>query len=729
MKPNGSRIPLKTFIRMSKRFLFYVLILIVPLGFMAFNTPLREAEHERENGNYSTALIKYQQALGKKPNKADKAYIYFQMAECKRNMLDMDGALKYYDKAEKSGYANDEVYLRRADMYRYNGQYDLALADYLEYQKRVPSDPAGKIGEQSCELATRWQLGQDADCSSSWWLVKNEAELNSRDLDFCPSWLDKKRNGIFFTSKRAGQTGSKIDPITGMLYCDIFESRKSKNAQWSAPAPVTGDVNTSESNEGATVINASGNKMYFTRCDQAKNKIVTCKIYSADKQGTGWSKSTMVDFSLDAATLDSFNFRHPALSNDGMVMVFSSDMTGSKGQDLWMSLYDKKSKKWSKPSRLNDDVNTAGREGFPYLHEDGTLYFASDGHAGMGGLDLFTANKSASDWKWSATENMKYPMNSPADDFGLIMATDKKSGYLTSSREGTKGGDDIWSFSVDPAKCPMMMSGCVTDRKNFVPVENALVHVTGSDGSRFDLLTGADGKYGFKMKTATTYSVTIEGNQGHSSKAEAYFNLPADKKISFMAPSGCPCVVEICDSIDPVDPIEIRFPAVLYPYNSAELVGGSTDSLDFLYRLLRDNPTMVIELGSHTDCRGSDTYNKELSQRRAQACVDYLVKVKGIPRERIVAKGYGETQPFRLNKDTTLSESWIKKQPNASQEYFHQVNRRTVFRVLNYGYAAKGQTGNLEKPKPPVVRKGFYDASDATWEGGEIIDETPENDE
>jgi len=712
-----------------KRFFFYVLTLVVPLGIMAFNTPLREAEHERENGNYSTALAKYEIALGKKPNKAEKAYIYFQMAECSRNMLNMDAALKYYDRALKGGYPNDEVYLRRADMYRYAGKYDLALADYQEYQKRVPSDPAGKIGEQSCELATRWQLGQDADCSSSWWLIKNETELNSRDLDFCPSWSDKKRNGIHFTSKRPGQTGSRIDPVSGMLYCDIFESRKSKNAQWSVPAPITGDVNTSEANEGATVINKSGNKMYFTRCDQAKKQIVTCKIYVADKQGTGWSKSTLVDFSLDAAVLDSFNFRHPALSANGEVMVFDSDLPGSKGTDLWMSVYDNKTKKWGKPTQLGPEVNSDGRDVFPYLHEDGTLYFASDGHPGMGGLDIFSADKSATSWKWNAAENMKYPMNSSADDFGLIMATDKKSGYLTSSREGTKGGDDIWSFSVDPAKCPMLMTGSVIDKKYLVPVENALVHVTGSDGSRFDLLTSADGAYSFKMKGETTYSITIEGNQAHSAKAEAYFNLPADQKISFVAPDGCPCEVILSDSIVPVDPKEIRFPAVLYPYNSAELVGGSKDSLNFLYRLLTDNPTMVIELGSHTDCRGNDKYNKDLSQRRAQACVDYLVKEKGIPRERIVAKGYGESSPFHLDSTTVLTEKWINAQPKDKQEFYHQMNRRTVFRVLNYDYRPKGQTGNQEKAKPPVVRKGFYDASDATWDGGEIIEETPEKDE
>lgn len=707
-----------------KRLLLLLLVAVVPLGIMSFNTPLRDAEHERENGNYYAAIDKYNLALSKKPNKADKAYIYYQRAECYRKTLQWSAALKDYDKAIKAGYPDDIVYLRRADAYRYQGKYDLALADYLEYQKRVPSDPAGKIGEQSCELATRWQQG-DADCASSWWLIKNENELNSREIDFSPAWADKKRQSIFITSKRPGQTGSKIDPVTGMLYCDVFESRRSKNAAWSVPAPVNGDVNTSEANEGSPVITKNGNKMYFTRCGQEKRKIVTCKIYAADKQGTGWNKSTLVDFSLDAAVLDSFNFRHPALSANGEVMVFDSDMPGSKGTDLWMSVYDNRTKKWGKPVQLGPEVNSDGRDAFPYLHEDGTLYFASDGHAGMGGLDIFSASKSVSGWKWNAAENMKYPMNSPADDFGLIMATDKRSGYLTSSREGTKGGDDIWSFMIDPAKCPMTISGSVTDGKNNVPIENALVHVTGTDGSRFDLLTDSAGAYGFKAKAETRYTITVEGKDARSEKAGSYFNLPENQKMTVAAPSVCPCKEIVRCTLDPVYPDEIRFPAVMYEYNSAKLTGGSTDSLNFLYRLLMDNPTMVIELGSHTDCRGSATYNNDLSQRRAQACVDYLVKEKGIPRERIVAKGYGESQPFRMDANTPLTEAYISRQPKEKQEYYHALNRRTVFRVLNYNYLPKGAKPAVDKEKP-VIRKGFFDASDSTWTGGEIIEEIPE---
>lgn len=725
MKSRDTRIPLKKLRRISKRVLLLVLIAIIPLGIMSFNTPLRDAEHERENGNYSVAIDKYKIALGKKPNKADKAYIQFQMAECNRILGNMNDALKGYNQAIKLGYPDDRVYLRRADAKRFNGDYAGALEDYQEYKKRVPSDPAGDIGIQSCELSEKWM--QETNECSAWWLMKDETELNTPDLDFSPAWSDKKHKAIFITSKRPGQTGSKVDPISGNLYSDVFESRQSKNAQWSTPAPVQGEVNTGEANEGSPVISKNGNKMFFTRCDQEKKQWITCKIFSADKSGNGWNNAKMVDFGLDAATLDSFNFRHPALSADGQVMVFDSDLPGSRKTDLWMSVWNNKSKSWGKPTQLGPEINTDGRDAFPYLHEDGSLYFASDGHPGMGGLDVFSADKDAKSWKWNNVQNMKYPMNSSADDFGLIMATDKRSGYLSSSRNGGKGGDDIWSFMVDPKKCPMTINGSVSDSKTNALVENALVHVTGTDGSRFDLLSDSVGHYAFKAKQDVNYTITIEGKDAHSANADSYFNLPDAKKITTSVPGECPCLTMVTCSIDPIYPNEIRFPAVLYDYNSAALSAGSTDSLDYLYQLLIDNPTMVIELGSHTDCRGSDSYNKDLSQRRAQSCVDYLVKVKGIPRERIVARGYGEMQPFRLDANTALTEAWINKQPKDRQEYYHSLNRRTVFRVLNYSYLPKGQPTELNKPKP-IIRKGFFDASDSIWDGGLIIEDLPEND-
>lgn len=703
-----------------KRISLLILAAALMLGAMAFSIPLREAERNQQNGYYHNAIIQYKNALGKKPSKQEKAYIYFQLGECNRTITYWKEALKNYTLAIRAGYQNDIVYLRRGDAYRYMGDYANARLDYLEYQKRVPSDPAGKTGELSCDSATLWMQ------ETTWWKITNETDLNSREHDFSPAWADKKRKSIFVTSKRPGQTGTKVDPITGGLYADVFESRQSKTGQWSVPATVNG-INTDIFNEGAPVLSRNGNKIFFTRCGQQKKTIVTCKIFVADKSGNGWNNPQVIDFGLDAATLDSFNFRHPAISANGEVMVFTSDLPGSRGSDLWMSVYNAKSKSWGKPSQLGPEINTTGREAFPYLHDDGTLYFASDGHAGMGGLDMFSsARTSSTDWKWSAAKNLKYPMNSSADDFGIIFSADKKSGYFSSSRNGTKGGDDIWSFMVDPALCPMLIHGTVSDSKNGIPVEDAIVNVSGTDGSKFSIATDASGSYGFKAKDNITYTISVEGKPGHTAKAASYFNLPEEQKRIVAAPSACPCKTEVDIEILPVDPIEIKFPAVLYEYNSDMLTPASKDSLNYLYRLLTDNPTMVIELGSHTDCRGSANYNRDLAQRRAQACVNYLVNEKHIPRERILAKGYGEDQPLRISKDTALSENYISRQPKDRQEYLHSLNRRTVFRVLNYNYQAPGTAKPANSPQP-VIRKGYFDNSDSTWVGGDELIENEED--
>jgi peptidoglycan-associated lipoprotein len=703
-----------------KRISLLILAAALMLGAMAFSIPLREAERNQQNGYYHNAIIQYKNALGKKPSKQEKAYIYFQMGECNRILTQWKDALSNYNQAIRAGYADDIVYLRRGDAYRYAGDYANARLDYLQYQQRVPSDPAGKIGEISCDSAALWEQ------EKTWWKITNETDLNSREHDFSPAWADKKRKAIFVTSKRPGQTGTKVDPITGGLYADVFESRQSKNGQWNVPATVSG-INTDVYNEGTPVITRNGNKMYYTRCGQQKKTIVTCKIYSADKSGNSWNNVQVVDFGLDAATLDSFNFRHPAISSNGEVVVFTSDLPGSRGSDLWMSVYNAKSKSWSKPTQLGAEINTPGREAFPYIHDDGTLYFASDGHAGMGGLDMFSSSKvSATDWKWSKAVNLKFPLNSSADDFGIIFSTDKKSGYFSSSRKGTKGGDDIWSFMVDPLLCPMKIHGTVLDRKNHIPVEDAVVNVAGTDGSKFSIATDANGNYAFKAKDNVNYTLTVEGKPCHTAKAESYFNLPENEKKVVAAPIACPCAMEVIIEILPVDPIEVKFPAVLYEYNSDKLTAASKDSLDYLYRLLTDNPTMVIELGSHTDCRGSANYNRDLAQRRAQACVNYLVTEKKIPRERILAKGYGEDQPLRIGKDSALTESYISRQPKDKQEYLHSLNRRTVFRVLNYNYSPTG----IQKQEPaqtPVIRKGYFDASDSTWVGGKELIENEED--
>jgi peptidoglycan-associated lipoprotein len=608
-----------------KRIQLLIATLLFPLLIFA-GGGMHEADRAFAAQQYFYAKQLYQGTQASSSvSKTDKVRAIFQMAECDRMMSDWHGAENYYNKAKNEKYVNDIVWLRLAQMQQMLGNYGNAIDSYNEYKKRVPSDPASDIGIKACMDAQQWLQEPNR------WKISNEAQLNSKTNDFCPTWSDKKHFSIVFSSKRPGQTGSNVDPISGGMYSDLFEAKISNTGQWSTPATVQGDVNLPASNDGASCITKNGTHIFFTRCDQKKNNLITCKIYYSEKKGNTWDTPAIVDFGLDAATLDSFNFRHPAVSMNEEVMVLSSDMSGTTGgvhSDLWISTFDKKTKKWSKPVNMGKQINSNDREGFPYISEDGTLYFSSDGHGGMGGLDLFKAPRtSATEWKWGTPENMKVPFNSPADDFGIVFDGKKKKGYLTSNREGTKGLDDIWRFYYEPCISPL--SGVVRDTVNGgIPVRNALVVLNYLDGTQETARTAADGSYKFNIGEDETFIVSIKiDSLTASAKTNKYFSPNGKQNGKFTTVGSVDCGPNAKDFVvDPIpDAVEISFPAVLYDLDLATLRPESKDSLNYLYQVLIDNPNFVIELDAHTDCRGSSEHNRDLAQRRAQACVDYLI--------------------------------------------------------------------------------------------------------
>ncbi|MGL4596029.1 MAG: OmpA family protein, partial [Bacteroidia bacterium] len=307
-------------------------------------------------------------------------------------------------------------------------------------------------------------------------------------------------------------------------------------------------------------------------------------------------------------------------------------------------------------------------------------------------------------------------------DFGIVFDGKKERGYLTSNREGTKGADDIWSFYMPPLE--FNLEGEVTDCKygQSIKVVGAIVRLVGSDGSAQEIVSGAQGQYAFKLLPEVSYVVTVLSDKAKSSKAEGYLNLP-DKDKGKLTTVGLDAsknfILNFC--LVPAE-TEIRFPAVLYDLNKANLRPESQDSLNFLYQTLIDNPTIIVEIGSHTDSRASNAYNVKLSQARAQACVDYLTKVKGIPAARMVAKGYGEERPLRMADGTVLTEKYIMaKKTKPEQEALFQLNRRTVFRVLSWDYSDPNAPKIDRKiVRPKVLSGAFDDTGDTT--GADVSD-------
>ncbi len=443
-----------------------------------------------------------------------------------------------------------------------------------------------------------------------------------------------------------------------------------------------------------SVLSPSGEEIYFTRCPRMKKVDLGCAIFYSKRKGDSWTQAKEVKLKPEDA--DTLSCGHPAMDSEMKIMIFAADFPGGYGMhDLWMSEYDSREESWMTPVNLGPDINSIGDEMFPHLSDNGDLYFSSDSYEGFGGLDMFKAKKVGEN-KWGDLENLRYPLNSNEHDFGIIFERDTdRRGLFTSSREGTKGHDDIFNFNIPPVLLKYYVE--VTNSETGNPVPGATVKVIAIDTSggirdEFVQTTDIDGTILFNeiskdkryIEHDLIYEVECQKDSFLVRKSKfSTFNLEDNK--TFYDPF----------EVQPVGDKAIDFPEVQYALNKAELlvdtleasIGkiNSKDSLDFLYNTLIDNPTIVIELQAHTDCRGGDDYNQKLSQRRAQSCVDYLIS-KGIPADRMKAVGYGEDRPKMEGLECDAISSLSTQE---EQEAAHQKNRRTQFIVLNFDYAPK----------------------------------------
>ncbi len=655
---------------------------------------LKDADVAFDHHQYFNAIELYKQAYVKTKKADAKSKILYRTAVSYQEINDMQGAETYYNKAIKAKYPDPIAHLKLGDCLKAQKKYPEAIIEYTAYKKEAPSDVAGENGVKSCELAQQWK---DAKNTPETRLkVENMALINSKESDFSPAYSDKKGNKLIFTSTRQGGLGS-IDVNTGQNHSDLYETALDKNGKWSTPVALGANI-VSKMNDASVSVSKKGDVMYMTRCPEEKNKQLKCQIYVCKKQGPSWAEPVLLPFNIDTIA-----FGHPAISADGKTLYFTSKLPGGfGGKDIWKSTVE--GKEFGAPVNLGPSINTPGDEMYPYITDDDkTLYFSSNYHLGMGGLDLFKAEKSADGKFTKAPENLKYPMNSEGDDFGIIFEGKKMRGYFTSNREGGKGSDDIYSFNLPPLL--FNLSGTVVSAEGNEPVQNAMIHLKGSNGDLFEEKTGADGIYNFKLKENTSYEITVATDKQTVSKSF---------KLGFLANKDLGKLTTVGENeskdfvkdfaLTPVK-AEIRFPAVLYELGKADLKPESKDSLNFLYQTLIDNPTIVIELQAHTDSRGNNAKNQILSDARAKSCVDYLSIEKKIPLERLKSKGWGETK--LLVKDDVINKAKTKEE----KEALHQKNRRTVFRIVNWDYVDPNAPKS-DKPlyKPAVKGEENSDA-------------------
>lgn len=630
---------------------------------------MRDADEAYDRGEYDAAANIYRKVYNKLTAKEDRwqrGEVAFMLGECYRHLNQSSRASAAYQNAIRYEHEDSMAIFYLAQSLHHEGKYKEAIEHYNEFLEKVPDHWASKQGIRGCELAPKWKK------EGSRYIVKNAKLFNSRRADFCPMFLDGSADQLYFTSSTEKAMGDAKSEITGTKKSDIFFSKKDDKGKWTRPEAVEGELNTND-DEGITSFTPDGSTMYLAKAVR-KNAPSSIDIYTSQRSEAKWSAPQK--FEITADTLSAYC--DPAVSADGNWLYFSSDMPGGQGgKDLWrINLKDKH----GTLENLGDQINTPGDERFPYCRDDSTFYFASDGHPGMGGLDLFVAKLQPSG-KWFI-ENMGAPMNSAYDDFGITYAKNQtEAGYFSSNRGDARGYDHIFSFEKPDLK--IWISGYVLD-KDDEPVPNAIIRIVGNDGSNQKAVGKPDGSFRFDLQRGVDY-VMLAGANGYLNGKQQFTSDPeeadAEYNVDFvLAAMTKPQVIE----------------HIFYDYNKATLRPESKEALDEMVQVMKDNPSIVIEMAAHTDRVGSEKFNQGLSERRAKSVVDYLVE-HGIASERLKPQGYGKTKPKTVTKrinsqypqfeeGVVLTEEFIKTLSPEDQQAADQINRRTEFQVLSTSY-------------------------------------------
>lgn len=658
-----------------KKAVYIIVCLLLTAVAAGCRTPkLSEADAQFQRGEYYDASVTYKKVynkLRKKEERPQRGEVAFKMGRCYR-LLNMSArASAAFQNALRYEYPDSTTHFMLAQALHADGKYAAALRSYDKYLEFCPDDSLAINCAEGCRTA------QEIRARGSRYVVKQAKLFNSRRADFCPMYLGTDCDQIYYTSTTEKATGDKKSEITGMKNADVFFSKKNEKGEWERPEPVEGELNT-EFDEGIVAFSPDAQTMYLTKARRELNAPTSVEIYTSTRSDAKWSAP--VKFEITADTLSTFG--HPAVSPDGEYLYFVSDMPGGYGgKDIWrISLKERQ----GSLVNLGPDINTEGNDDFPYVRSDGSLYFSSDGHPGMGGLDIFraTAVGDPADLRWKV-ENMGFPINSAGDDFGITFGKGE-DGFFSSNRGDARGFDHIYSFEYDPVR--ISIEGLVMD-KDEEPVKNAIIRIVGNDGSNQKEVARDDGSFSFALQRGVKY-VMLAGAKGYLNQKQEFASdstmEDANYWVEFILPSiSKPSVVE----------------NIFYDYDKADLRPESKTALNELIAVLHDNPNVTIEMASHTDRWGSDAYNINLSERRAKSVVDYLVE-NGISRNRLQPHGYGKSRPKTVTKRIArlypqfkegdiLTEEFIKTLSEEDQQAADQINRRTEFSVLSLTYNMK----------------------------------------
>lgn len=646
----------------------------------------KKAEQSYAIGEYYAASINYKKSYSRcSPKERDKRAVRaFMMGECYRRIGYTQKAIAAYQNAIRYNIPDSLVYLHIARQQLKVGQYKPASQNFAKFLELNPESELARNGLLSCELGPQWKA------TPNQYQIKKEALFNSRRSDYSPLLMGEDADQLLLSSTRKESKGDDISGITGVKFGDLFFSKKNEQGKWQPVDVIEGELNT-EYDEGAPCLSPDGKTMYFTRCSSDPDYPRYAEIWKSQRSDASWGKPTKCEITRDTLT----SYAHPAVSPDGQWLYFVSDMSGGEGGlDIWRTrIVDGD---FVGMENVGRPINTAGDEMFPTFRPNGDFYFSSDGHPGMGGLDIFVAYEDSV--RGTIIENLQSPLNSSADDFGMTFEPVHNKGFYSSSRNDGKGWEHIFSF-----ECPEIIqtvTGWVYEKDGY-ELPEALVYMVGNDGTNLKLSVKGDGSFTQVLKPGVDYVLLGTCN--------GYLNVKNEIRVEKSEES------EEYTLQFPLPPINVPvlIDNIFYEFDRADLTSESTESLDKLVVMMNENPNITIELSAHCDYRGNDAYNQRLSQRRAESVVRYLIQ-NGVAEDRLTAVGYGESRPkvitkklaetlqadtieVKVQENDTLTEAYILAvEDEEKQEVLNALNRRTEFRVLRTTY---GTTLNEYKPE------------------------------
>lgn len=654
------------------RFVITAILCTVFLGIYSCKGPkLSVADEQMARGEYFDAATTYRKLynkMTKRSERAERGVVAFRMGQCYAKLNQNARAAAAFQNAIRYGVPDSLAQFYLAQSLHADGKYSQAIKAYEEYLMRAPGD----ILAQNGLIGATKALNKEGNTR---YIVKQPRLINSRRSDFGPMYAAGDADVLYYATTNENVKATKKSEITGQKYADIWMMRKNEQGEWMKPEPVEGELNNAALDEGIISFSPDGQTMYLTVARREKDRGTGVELYTSQRSDAKWSEPTKYEVTADTLS----NYGHPSVSPSGEYLYFASDMPGGEGQyDLWrINLKEK----IGSLENMGKALNTPGNEQFPYALTDSVLIFASDGHPGYGGLDLFKATLTPQgSWELS---NMGTPINSAGDDFGITYESPgKESGFLTSNRGDGRGYDHIYSFELPDLK--INISGWVLDRDDEI-IPNAVIRIVGNDGSNQRTVSKNDGSFTFPINRGVSYAM-MAGARGFLNARQEFTADDAEEDAEYSLDF-------ILSSINKPNIVENIF----YDYDKATLRPESKDALEELASMLRDNPNITIEMSSHTDRHGTEEYNIDLSMRRAKAVIDYLIEEGGISEKRLQYQGYGKTRPKTVTKHINklypqfpegqiLDEEYILTLPEEDKEAADQVNRRTEFLVLSTDY-------------------------------------------